>query len=116
MHVGAVQAQPQNWRGDLAAGRQAQRLPTRAGRSVLLATRRAATGKGILFASWNGATGVSHWAVHAGQRPSDLRAVGVAESHGFETVIPLPTRDRYVRATPLDATGRVLATSDVVRV
>jgi hypothetical protein len=74
------------------------------------------TGKGILYASWNGATGVSHWLVHGGLHPHSLRAVGVAESHGFETVIQLPTRDPYVRATALDATGRALATSEVVRV
>jgi hypothetical protein len=48
--------------------------------------------------------------------PHSLRAVGVAESHGFETVIQLPTRDPYVRATALDATGRARATREVVRV
>jgi hypothetical protein len=74
------------------------------------------TGASTLHTSWNGATEVSHWLVHAGPRPSHLRAVGLAKSHGFETVIPLPSRDRYVAATALDATGRALATSDALRV
>jgi hypothetical protein len=82
----------------------------------ILALRRDSTsGKTIAYVSWNGATTVSHWLLHAGPRPEKLRTIGVAARRGFETVIPLPARDAYVRATALDASGQTLASSEVTR-
>jgi hypothetical protein len=69
-----------------------------------------------LYVSWNGATTVAHWLVHAGPRPHDLRPLGIAARRGFETAIPLATPDRYVRTTALEASGHALASSEVVRV
>ena len=45
-------------------------------------------GKTTVYASWNGATAVSHWLVQAGPRRDALQPVGIARRRGFETVIP----------------------------
>jgi hypothetical protein len=79
-----------------------------------LATTRQAS-KTAAYASWNGATGVSHWLIHAGARPHELHPVGIAARRGFETVIPVPSHHRYVRATALDTAGHALRSSAVVR-
>ena len=78
-------------------------------------SRREATGRRSLFVSWNGATDVSHWRLGRGSSPDALRPVGVAQWRGFETVIPLGTGGGYAQATALDAAGRRLASSRVVR-
>lgn len=72
-------------------------------------------GESTLYVSWNGATAVSHWVVHAGSRPSTLTPFGIAARRGFETVIPLGVAYGYARVTALDASGRILATSEPVR-
>jgi hypothetical protein len=85
--------------------------------SPAVAIRRdAATSKPTVYASWNGATAVSHWLVQAGPRHDAMQPVGIARRRGFETVIPLGISGRYVQATALDARGRSLASSDAVRV
>ena len=68
-----------------------------------------------VYASWNGATEVSHWLVHSGPRPSELQPIGLAKRQGFETAIPLRTSSGYAAVTALDASGRKLATSRAVR-
>lgn len=82
---------------------------------ALAARRTGVHGHSLLFASWNGATGVSHWLVHAGKRPDALTTVGVAKRVGFETVIPLSIRSGYFRVRALDARGRQLASSAAAR-
>ncbi len=77
--------------------------------------RDSTSGRSVVYVSWNGATTVSHWVLHAGPHPDELRTVGIAVRRGFETVVPLPTRDRYARATALDASGRALVVSAVAR-
>lgn len=75
------------------------------------------SGSRTLYVSWNGATEVTHWLVSGGDHADDVRSVGIAARHGFETVIKLPTpAARYARVTAIDAGGRHLATSDAVRV
>jgi hypothetical protein len=64
-----------------------------------------------LWASWNGATGVSGWRVLAGNSASSLRSVGKFASTGFETAIRAPTTARYLRVQALSSTGSVLGTS-----
>lgn len=82
-----------------------------------IATRReAATDRRTLYASWNGATAVSHWLLRAGLRPSELRSVGVAKRRGFETVIPLGTANGYVQVRALDSSGRPLASSAAIQI
>jgi hypothetical protein len=74
--------------------------------------RRATT---TLYASWNGATEVINWQVEAGPRHDELRPLGIAARHGFETVIPLQPSHRYAAVTALDRFGRRLKRSRVVK-
>jgi Arylsulfotransferase (ASST) len=69
----------------------------------------------VVYASWNGATEVTGWQVAAGSRHDELRPVGVAQRHGFETVIPLPAQLRYASVTALGHSGRALRRSPVIR-
>jgi hypothetical protein len=71
--------------------------------------------KSMLFASWNGATAVSHWLVQAGPHRDALKPVGVAKRRGFETVIPIGASGGYFRVTAFDARGRRLMSSQLVR-
>jgi hypothetical protein len=73
-------------------------------------------GESALYVSWNGATEVSHWLVHAGSHPKALAPFGVAARRGFETIIRLLLAHGYVQVTALDASGRKLASSPVVRI
>ncbi len=79
-------------------------------------SRNRSSGRATAYVSWNGATEVAHWWVHAGPRRSDLRRVGVTPRRGFETAINLGTSEGYVALTALDAHGRVLGRSAVVAV
>jgi hypothetical protein len=42
-----------------------------------------------VFISWNGATDIGAWAVFAGDDADNMKSVGVAKKHGFETVFHL---------------------------
>jgi hypothetical protein len=68
-----------------------------------------------LYASWNGATRVTDWQVEGGPRHDQLRPLGIATSHGFETVIPLQPSHRYAAVTALDRFGRRLKRSQVIK-
>jgi hypothetical protein len=81
-----------------------------------VATRRAGDGTSRLYVSWNGATSVSGWIVSTGRRSGSLRPVGIARRRGFETVIPMSSASGLARVTAVDAAGRKLGTSRVVRV
>ncbi|HEX3693419.1 MAG TPA: arylsulfotransferase family protein [Solirubrobacteraceae bacterium] len=70
----------------------------------------------IVRASWNGATGVASWRVLAGPSLQELRAVATFPDRGFESESILTKRYRYVAAQALDASGRLLATSQTVQV
>jgi Arylsulfotransferase (ASST) len=74
-----------------------------------------ATGGQTVYVSWNGATEVRRWLVHAGADARDLRAVGVAPRRGFETGIELGSASGYVAVSALDAAGNVLARSRALR-
>jgi len=79
--------------------------------------RDARTGSAVAYASWNGATELSHWRLEAGSSRSELHPVGVVAREGFETQIPLgPAHHRYLAATALDAAGRRLGRSAAVRI
>jgi hypothetical protein len=73
-------------------------------------------GAGTVYASWNGATGVSAWRVLAGARPGDLKALAESPRTGFETAIRVPAgaTSRYLAVQALDASRRVLGTSAAV--
>src|SRR5205807_2169209 len=79
------------------------------------AKRDPASGKVTAYVSWNGATDVAaYWQVHAGPAANDLRPVGVARRHGFETAIPLGRTGGRLAVTALDEDGSRMATSSVI--
>jgi hypothetical protein len=69
------------------------------------------SGGTTVYASWNGATGVTAWQLLAGPSSSSLSAVATAPSQGFETPIALPGAAVRVAVQALGAGGEVLATS-----
>jgi Arylsulfotransferase (ASST) len=66
-----------------------------------------------VYASWNGATGVSSWRVLAGPSSSALQTVAAAPKQGFETQIPIQS-EPYVAVQALNKAGQVLGTSATV--
>jgi hypothetical protein len=83
---------------------------------ALAATRDRSSGRATAYVSWNGATEVTHWRVHAGPRRSEVRTVGTTPRRGFETAINLGTNEGYVAVTALDKRGRALGHSAVIAV
>ena len=85
-------------------------------RPPAVATQRRKDGRGtIVYASWNGTTACTAWAVRAGAGPSTLRGVASGPRTGFETAIQIPQTSGYVEATALDSAGRELARSAAVK-
>jgi len=68
-----------------------------------------------LYVSWNGATEVATWQVLAGSDPDQLETTGSAPREGFETTVTLHTDEPYFAVKARDSSGRVLATSEVVK-
>jgi hypothetical protein len=68
-----------------------------------------------VYASWNGATGVTAWRVFGGKTPTVLPAVATTLRQSFETVIQAPASP-YVAVEALGAKGRPLARSKVQQV
>jgi Arylsulfotransferase (ASST) len=83
---------------------------------ALATSRDRSSGRATAYVSWNGATEVVRWRLHAGPRRSDLHPVGAVPRRGFETAINLGTNEGYVAVTALDAHGRVLGHSAVIAV
>ncbi|MFL5822913.1 MAG: arylsulfotransferase family protein [Solirubrobacteraceae bacterium] len=81
----------------------------------LVADRDASGRSTTLYASWNGATGVSAWRVSAGAHQGDLRPVARKKRTGFETAIALTSTEGYATVTALDRAGRPLATSSAIK-
>jgi Arylsulfotransferase (ASST) len=70
----------------------------------------------MVYASWNGATGIARWTVLAGKTPSSLTPAAAARTRGFETAILAGHRGPYFAAQAHDPRGRVLGRSPAVRV
>jgi hypothetical protein len=66
------------------------------------------------YASWNGATAVSFWQVLSGSSSTHMKPASTKPRSGFETSIPV-SRANFFQVRALSASGRVLATSKVVR-
>jgi hypothetical protein len=62
---------------------------------------------GQAYASWNGATEVTGWAVYVGSNSNSLRCVGVAQWKGFETVFTVPQGAAYLQVAAIQAGGEV---------
>jgi hypothetical protein len=67
-----------------------------------------------VYASWNGATGVSSWKVLAGASTSTLVPVASAPSAGFETTVAVATSAHDFAVQALGPAGEVLATSHII--
>jgi len=76
-----------------------------------IAVQSAGAGNVTVYASWNGATGVSGWRILDGASPTGLVPVATAPRTGFETAIPLPITAGYFAVQALSPTGQVLGTS-----
>lgn len=68
-----------------------------------------------VYVSWNGATAVDRWRVSSGASQNRLASAAVAHWAGFETAIRIPAT-RFVQVTALDAAGRTLGSSPIVKV
>jgi hypothetical protein len=67
---------------------------------------RTSGGKTTVYASWNGATGVTSWRVLSGGK-----AVATASKYGFETRIPVPAGYHTFTVEALTSSGKVIGTS-----
>lgn len=65
-----------------------------------------------VYASWNGATGISAWQVLSGPSPSNLSPVGTRSSAGFETRFSIPA-EPYIEVIALGADGQILGESNI---
>jgi hypothetical protein len=79
-----------------------------------LAASAGAGGATVVYASWNGATGVTGWRVFAGRSPTSLTAVGQFPRGGFETEMTVASTLHYIAVQALGAEGQVLASSHAV--
>ncbi|MFL5883698.1 MAG: arylsulfotransferase family protein, partial [Thermoleophilaceae bacterium] len=68
-----------------------------------------------VWASWNGATDVARWQVLGGSSSTSLAPVGSAAYSGFETALKISGARRFVQVQALDASGKVLGSSAVMR-
>jgi hypothetical protein len=68
------------------------------------------------YASWNGATAVAHWRLRAGATKTTLATRQVVAKRSFETRLRLDGADRFAAVDALDARGRVVGRSGVVRI
>ena len=66
-------------------------------------------------ASWNGATEVATWEVLAGPHPGQLESIGSVPRFGFETVMLVQTSEPYVAVRAKHRFGRVLGTTEPVK-
>lgn len=76
-----------------------------------LADEPGSTGQINLYASWNGATGVTGWRILGGAAPGALKALGTAAKGGFETRVAVHSNEPYFAVQALGPSSRVLATS-----
>ena len=68
-----------------------------------------------VYVSWNGATEVADWQVLSGASPASLAAVATVPRSGFETAITVHPTGSYLAVAGLDATGRRLGQSGVLK-
>jgi Arylsulfotransferase (ASST) len=68
-----------------------------------------------VYASWNGATEVSSWEVLAGPRPDQIEPLGSVPRNGFETALSVQSPHPYVAVQAKDRSGRVLDTTEPMK-
>ena len=67
-----------------------------------------------LYISWNGDTQVARWVAHAGTDLTRPVPVGEVARTGFETGMRIPSTYTQVALSGVDASGRVLTTTDAI--
>ena len=75
-----------------------------------------ASGQTTVYASWNGSTETSAWELLAGPKRKSLSPVSITSRSGFETAITTTAAGPFYEVKALDASGKVLKTSAVIRV
>jgi hypothetical protein len=80
------------------------------------ATERVSEAEVKVYASWNGATQVATWEVFVGPGPSKLKSVGSVPRDGFETPMLVHTTEPYVAVQAKHDSGRMLGTTEPVKV
>ncbi|KAH7029790.1 ASST-domain-containing protein [Microdochium trichocladiopsis] len=68
----------------------------------------------MVYASWNGATEVEHWAVYGGETENSMEKLAESERKGFETAIKLGRMPLMIRVSALDKDGQTLRSSRTV--
>jgi len=68
-----------------------------------------------VYASWNGATEVSSWEVLAGPRQDQIEPLGSVPRNGFETAMSVQTTHPYVAVRAKDRSGRILETTEPIK-
>lgn len=74
-----------------------------------------ASGHTTVYASWNGSTQTSAWALLAGPTKGSLSPVSITPHTGFETAIATTAAGPFFEVKALNAGGKTLKTSDVIR-
>jgi hypothetical protein len=73
-------------------------------------------GHGLVYASWNGATEVTHWRLETGTLAGALAPASTVPRSGFETQLPVPAGAKVAVAAALDRHGKELGRSQPIRV
>jgi hypothetical protein len=76
-----------------------------------VAVKVTSTATTTVYASWNGATGVSSWRLIGGATPATLATIATVPSSGFETAIAVASAAPVFAVQALGAGGEVLANS-----
>jgi Arylsulfotransferase (ASST) len=76
--------------------------------------KQAGTGGFVVYASWNGATEIHHWAIMAGADADHLVEVGSQRWSGFETAIVVNSAGPAFQAVAVDKNNKVLGRSAVL--
>lgn len=69
----------------------------------------------IVYASWNGSTETTQWQVLSGTKPKKLSVIVSTPKSGFETTIPVNKKGPYFQVRALNAQGKVIGESKVVK-
>ena len=72
-------------------------------------------GQTSVSASWNGSTRTHRWRILGGSSPKKLRTVATDLRTRYETTMQLHRLEAYVQVQSLDARGKVLGTSKVIK-
>jgi hypothetical protein len=75
-----------------------------------------ANGQTTVYASWNGSTETHAWELLAGPHRGSLEPVAITRRTGFETAIATTAAGSFFEVKALDAGGKTLNTSAVIRV